>query len=44
MNHDNDGVGPSSLSRGLVVALVLGAIVFLGLVVWILRTGGSIWG
>lgn len=35
----NDGV-----SRGLWASLVLGALVFLGLVIWFLRTGGSIWG
>lgn len=32
------------LSRGLVLALVAGAVVFLGLVVWFLRVGGGIWG
>jgi len=32
------------LSRGLVLALVLGALAFLGLVIWFLRMGGSMWG
>ena len=41
---DPDNHGPNSLSRGLVVSLIVGALVFLGLVIWILRTGGSIWG
>lgn len=32
------------LSRGLVVAIALGALAFLGLVIWFLREGGGIWG
>ena len=32
------------VSRALVVTLVIGAGVFLALVMWYLRTAGSIWG
>lgn len=32
------------LSRGLVLALVLGAVAVLGLIIWFLRMGGGIWG
>ena len=43
MNQENDDAS-GAVSRGLMVALIIGAIAFLGFVVWILRTGGSIWG
>ena len=35
---------PNPVSRSLAVALVLGALAFLGLVLWFLRMGGGIWG
>jgi len=38
MSRDTDRTGKS-----LAVWLVIGALVFLGLVIWMLRTGGSIW-
>ena len=31
------------LSRGLVVALVLGTILLLGILIWFLRLGGAVW-
>jgi hypothetical protein len=31
-------------SRGLVLALMLGAVAFLALVLWFLRMAGGIWG
>lgn len=43
MNRNNNDP-PNPVSRSLVVFLIIGALVFLAFVVWILRTGGNIWG
>lgn len=43
MNMEKNSSSPG-VSRGLVISVIVGALVFLGLVVWILRTGGGIWG
>ena len=38
-----EDAGPR-IGRSLVVAIVIGALAFLGLVMWFLRMGGGIWG
>ena len=43
--HDPRSRDPNHRVRqGLVVSLVVGAVIFLALVMWLLRTSGSIWG